>query len=252
MGRFKASFKAAVLATVASLGIATPPASSAPQHQYDWSGIYFGGHAGGGWANATALDVLPPFGGAFTANGPAAGEGFTVDPFGFVGGAQGGLQRQWGDWVLGGEVSYSYSGINRTITSPLFPASDTAGVRVDNIFMAVARLGYADDNWLLYAKGGFARADVKLNLDDPSNDVHYAQEAKHNGWTVGGGLEYAPFRNVVLGIDYSYIDLGSQTGSGSTDFGPEKFQVDAVVHSVTARLSFKFGEQEPQQLSRRR
>lgn len=250
MGRFKASFKVAVLATVASLGIATPPASSAPQHQYDWSGIYFGGHAGGGWANATALDVLPPSGGWFT---PVIGDkSFNVDPFGFVGGAQAGWQRQWGDWVLGAEVSYSYSGIDRTIPSPIQLPGETVGIRVDNIFMAVARLGYADDNWLLYAKGGFARADVKLNLDDPSNDVHYAQEAKHNGWTVGGGLEYAPFRNVVLGIDYSYVDLGSQTGSGSTDFGPEKFQIDAVVHSVTARLSFKFGEQEPQQLSRRR
>jgi outer membrane immunogenic protein len=242
---FRAIAAGAIVA--ASVGLAALPAISAPANQYDWSGIYFGAHAGGAWSNATARDVEPT-GSAFTTGN---GETFAVDPSGFVGGGHGGWQKQWGDWVLGGELSYSYSGIDQKITSPIFPASDTIGIRVDNIFMAVARLGYADDNWLLYAKGGYASADVSLNPNNRINQLNHTQDSRQNGWTVGGGLEYAPLRNVVLGIDYSYIDLGSHTGSGSTAFGAEKYQVDTVVHAVTGRLSFKFGD-EPQLAGRRR
>ncbi len=246
MSKFKALFASAVLATVAS-GIASLPANSASTRQYDWSGIYFGAHAGGAWSNATALDVEAT-GSAFTTGN---GEIFEVDPSGFVGGGHAGLQKQWGDWVVGADVSYSYSGISRTITSPIFPASDTIGVKIENLFMAVGRIGYADDNWLLYGKGGYASADVSLNLADRFNQLNYAQDSKQNGWTVGGGLEYAPVRNVIIGVDYSYIDFGSFTGSGSTAFGAETYRVDTVVHAVTGRLSFKFGD-EPSLATRRR
>jgi hypothetical protein len=58
-------------------------------------------------------------------------------------------------------------------------------------------------------------------------------------------------RNVVLGLEYSYIDLQAKTHEGLTSIAvngtplgtiDSRMRVDPdAIHAITARLSFKFG-----------
>src|SRR5262245_60172302 len=71
---------------------------------YDWSGFYIGGQIGGAhssteWAYTGTLDSLD--------------QGHS----GFAGGAHAGLQKQWGVFVLGAEVSYTWTDLEETSRS---------------------------------------------------------------------------------------------------------------------------------------
>jgi outer membrane immunogenic protein len=77
------------------------------------------------------------------------------------------------------------------------------------------RLGYAWDKWLFFAKGGWAWAGfsgstITLTAAGAVASTTVSQEDR-NGWTVGGGLEYAVSQNVIfkLGGDYVKFDTAN-------------------------------------------
>lgn len=227
------------IATIALAGSSI--SAQASDHGTNWSGVYFGANVGAAWGDMTATDRLPPAGGFYT---PAAGLGsaFNFDSSDWIVGGQLGLQRQFGSWVVGGELSLSRTNIDETITSPYFPASDRARMNIDSLFLATLRVGYAWDRWLGYVKGGYAGGEVNLSLVDNINGVSYGQSNWQDGWTVGGGLEYALSKNIRLGVDYTYADLGSKTESGlRSNGGAERYELNAEVHAVTFRLNYLFG-----------
>jgi outer membrane immunogenic protein len=222
--------------------MASQPQDAVAQ-SYNWTGLYFGAHLGGAWSDATATDVLPPLGGYFT----PTGNSFSFEMSGVAGGGQLGYQHQFGNWVLGAEVAGTWADLRETQTSPYFPASDTVSLRINPILTATARLGYAWDRWLIYVKGGYAGADVELNAHDRVADVGLRQNDHWvSGYTVGAGLEYALFEGVRIGIDYSYIDLQSETLVASNTLGgDERFATEGEIHSVTARLNFQLSRAAP-------
>jgi outer membrane immunogenic protein len=231
--------RAAALGAMVTLGMAAADAARA-NGGHDWSGFYVGGHAGIAWSDASATDLTLPGGGFFSFGPPLNVFGFDSD--GFIGGAQIGYQRQFGYWLLGAEASYSWAGLSQTIRSPFFPASDEERLEIGPIFMATARLGYAADHWLLYVKGGYAGGDVEFRAFDRVNNVGYSQSSWQHGWTIGGGIEYAISQRVTLGLEYNFIDLGADGGTGlNTGGGPESYRLEAEVHAVTARLNLLFG-----------
>ncbi len=77
-----------------------------------------------------------------------------------------------------------------------------------------ARAGVAFDRALIYATGGFAFADDA------------------NGWTVGGGLEYAFTNNLSAKIEGLYVNLDQDH-----DFVDD----EAEFGVVRAGLNFRFG-----------
>lgn len=221
--------------------LGTGSARADDDHRYNWSGLYFGAHLGGAWSDATALDVLPPVGGFFTPTGNA----FNFDSSGVIGGGQIGLQHQFGHWVVGGEISGSWADLDDRIISPYFPASDTEKLRINPIFTATARLGYAWDRWMAYAKAGYAGADVEFQAFDRVAGIGYQQSAWHHGYAVGAGLEYAVSQGIRIGLDYTFVDLQAERLAGLTSAGGrEEFKTGAEVHSVTARLNFLLGRSE--------
>jgi outer membrane immunogenic protein len=231
-------FRNAVLVLALSLAGLTPPAAAQGRN---WSGFYVGAHAGYAWSDMGAADVLAPFGGFFTPLGPAAGQGFAFEADGFIGGGQIGVQHQFGGFLLGAEVSYSATSLEQSINSPFF-ASDRERMSLDGLLLATARLGVVTGDWLWYLKGGYAGGDAAFHASDNVSLVDYSQSSWHNGWTVGGGFEYAFGSNVTLGIEYNYVDLGSVTKSGlASDGFDERYRLDAEAHAVTARLSYLFG-----------
>ena len=91
---------------------------------------------------------------------------------------------------------------------------------INQILTVTARLGYAWDRWLAYLKGGYAGAEIETSSLLISTGVRSNQVQWQNGWTIGGGLEYILTRNVTVGIEYNFIDLGSDRIAAHFDNGP--------------------------------
>jgi outer membrane immunogenic protein len=242
------------LAILAVAGLGASGASAADMASpivgsaYDWSGFYAGGHLGVANGDITATDVTEPSGGFFTDSVPAGTEGFDFNKAGVAGGAHIGAQYQWNQFVLGGEATWTATGIKKTIVSPYFPDSDTETGKISNYVTAVGRIGYAFDRVLIYAKAGYAGGKVKFTARDNDALVTYEKNDWQSGYALGAGLDYAISENLSLGVDYTHIDLGSKTSTGNNVFddgtlgaNPETYRTDAKVDAVMARVTYKFG-----------
>jgi outer membrane immunogenic protein len=208
---------------------------------YDWSGFYVGAHAGAAFTSSEF--TIPGLG--VIAVGPA-GLIDTVDNTighsgsGFAGGGQLGWQKQWGNTVAG--VELAYTGLNSDITSHtnILGVPVARSTEVNNLLLVTGRLGYAQDNMLAYAKGGYATAEVEFDLRVGNSGLVGSASDREHGWTAGLGLEYAIRDNIILGVEYNYVHFNVDTrtlvpavaiaNNGGVD-----------LQSILARVSFKFG-----------
>jgi outer membrane immunogenic protein len=199
----------------------------APTLTYDWTGIYFGGNVGG----VTSMIE-------WTYDGTP--DRLRQSHNGFAGGAFAGVQKQLSWIVLGAEVGYLWVDQPASSTSASDPTT-TLTTNVRNLLLVSGKLGWTWDNILGYLKGGYASGQMDFRT---SGTLVTSSSGRENGWIVGAGLEYALWDHVILGAEYNYIMLNSNThdqipGPG----GPVGTHAGGGVdlQSVTARLSFKFG-----------
>jgi opacity protein-like surface antigen len=258
---------------------------------------------------------------------PGLGDGVSLDTDGGMGGVHGGVQQQFGNWVLGVELSgdwgnnngsasgaWEYDGLAVVDLPPLvsggwagaicnaLPAcnpparlagpfgfgEDSVETSMDELFLAVGRVGYSVDNILFFFKGGFASAEISAagarggeaglcittygygNCPDvdaafpPTESLVSwsatgSTEKRHNGFALGGGFDWMIWKNVSFGVDYTYVNLGSETHSGTLngdltfcgecgfDFTKDyKIKVDPDdIHYVNARLTLHFNGSSP-------
>jgi len=219
------AFLAATPAMAADLPARMPVKAPEPVYSmYNWSGFYLGGHAGWGRGEAD-LTV-----GATTLSR-------TTD--GFLGGGQVGINWQTGQWVFGLEGSVSFLNKDDSGACNFGVAAITAcSAEMKHFWRAGGRAGIATGqtgNWLIYATGGFARAQFNTSLTltglgTVGDTVHHA------GWYAGGGVEWGVTPNFVLGVEGYFARLGDQT-VGTLGFTRN---VDLDVAAVTARASYKF------------
>src|ERR1041385_155746 len=99
----------------ADLPLKAAPRAVAPAPGFDWSGIYIGGHIGGGWATNDISDPGLGIIGGLLGVPPVQ----TVDSSGFLGGVQAGWNYQIGRLVLGTEVDFTWADVNGTNTANL-------------------------------------------------------------------------------------------------------------------------------------
>jgi outer membrane immunogenic protein len=247
---------AACLASVASASaadLAPRPYTKAPSvaaAAYDWSGFYVGGSAGYGWADVGHRSLNPN--GSFWTFGPDSQQ--NVHPDGAVYGGQIGYNWQSSNWVFGLEAQGFGANVRRTDDSIFFPGLDNLAARIDGLFTATGRIGYAVDRWLPYIKGGYAGAQVRTIDREPpplnARDISLDHGQWRSGFVVGAGVEYAFDRNWILGVEYNYMDFGrgsdwtqfNRTGAGAVFNAalPEIHRDDVTMQTVTARLSYKF------------
>jgi outer membrane immunogenic protein len=225
---------------LAVLALTTGTAHAEPA---SWTGFYVGGNLGGAWAD-TGFDLFQP---------ACCHEPLGFSPGSVAGGAQVGWQYQWSNWVTGIELSYMAAELDETVSSRIIP-DRTRSMEVSDIFLAGVRLGYALDRSLIYLKGGYASADVDITSHVAStNQLSGRSSGSEDGWNIGGGFERAFGQNIVLGVQYDYIDLGETNRSDISvpPFGlAYHLDIDAEIHAVTARLSYKLSpfSREPQEL----
>src|SRR5688572_8462421 len=214
--------KKILLASVALFGFAGAaaaadlPVRSAPPAPiiaaapiFTWTGFYVGVNAGYGWSDDDfdAVDFADD-----------------EDDGGFVGGAQVGYNWQFGSFVVGAEADIQYADFGR---EGVFNFVDEDGDIFDGEFersdwfgTVRARAGVAFGQALIYTTGGFAFADDA------------------NGWTVGGGLEYAFTNNLSAKIEGLYVSLDADN---DFDFDIDGFDNDVDFGVVRAGLNYRFG-----------
>jgi len=139
-------------------------------------------------------------------------------PSSFTGGGQVGYNLQTGPAVLGIEADLNslrlhasrfISSVPGTLSAPY---SFAESFETDWIATVRGRLGYAYDRVLIYATGGLAIANHKFSQTITQLNFPFFQtgsvSATKDGWTVGGGLEYALGNGWSLKGEYLYADLG--------------------------------------------
>lgn len=109
-----------------------------------------------------------------------------------------------------------------------------------------ARLGYTNDRFLVYAAAGLATARIKYNYsyDGFFTDYRETSTDEHSltGYTVGGGVEYALSKHLLLRSEYRFTDYGSKDFDFTGHFleEPATFKADYKTHELRFGLAYKF------------
>ena len=228
----------ALFRTIAAVALAAVSSFAASKdvaaRDYNWSGIYLGGHVGGmsSGVDWTFFDGL-------------VSEGFSHSGSSLTAGGHIGGLYQINSIVIGAELSWAALDHDKTTSAGLvIDRSRTS--RLDDLFMATVRFGLALERWQPYIKAGYASSETSFNTFVTSTGQRVSQSnGRDHGYTLGTGLEYGLTSTIKLGIQYDYVrlDIGDRTQNVTAGFlTPQTVtEASADIHSVTARLSLKFG-----------
>lgn len=117
-----------------------------------------------------------------------------------------GYDMNLGGFIVGVEGEYTESAVSNTDRNLLI-AGDESRLSAGRDLYAGARLGYQiDPNAMLYVKGGYTNAKVKLQYDDNVGNA-FSLSDELDGYRVGGGLEVSA-DNKFVRLEYRYSDYG--------------------------------------------
>jgi outer membrane immunogenic protein len=180
----------------------TAPPAFAPPRVYNWTGVYIGANAGGGWGSPHWVSTPDGDNGNYRLSG------------GLLGGTIGyNLQADNSSFVLGVEADLAWSSIKGTLPPNIVPelAFDNTGApiidprtgaqivtptaiacvpncEVINPWLATVllRLGYSFDWILPYVTAGAAIGRLEANIAG----IPMGRQSSNNlGWAVGAGVE---------------------------------------------------------------
>lgn len=116
-----------------------------------------------------------------------------------------------GGAILGIETEISDSTAEESISDVLV-AGDQASLVTGRDLYVGARIGFAaSDNVLLFAKGGYTNARVKLKYNDGT--ISFTEGDNLDGYRLGGGAEYVS--GPIFGrLEYRYSDYGEYSYAG--------------------------------------
>jgi outer membrane immunogenic protein len=203
---------------------------------YNWNGFYAGGNVG--WSHAQSnVSWSPSIFGTATTNRLTSNS--------VTGGAQTGYNWQTGNFLAGVEAD-----VNFMRNSASFLAAPVAGLgtsvsqqaQMNWLTTVRARAGYAWDNWLFYATGGWAYSKVTFTDTAVLGATIGPSQISSNrsGWTAGAGVEYGIAGGWSAKLEYLYVNLGSVAGV----LGPNAFVTtnhDLTDQIVRVGINYRFG-----------
>ena len=216
-----------------------------PVAAFNWTGCYFGGNVGGGWARKHLVDRDGSF---FVGINPF--DAGTHKPGGFVGGGQIGCDYQTGAWVFGLQGLFDGTSLKGSEPLPGYP-NVSFQTRISWFATLTGRIGYAvQPATLVYLKGGAAWVRdehdynvIPVNVGQPP--YHAAAEVTRSGWTIGGGLEHLFAPNWSAFVEYNYMDFGTRGTRFTADpvTIPSGFNIDVTqdVQTVLIGINYRFG-----------
>jgi outer membrane immunogenic protein len=148
-------------------------------------------------------------------------------------------------WVGGFVADIQDSGMRATATNfvapggGFTPSNQINGEKIDWFGTVRGKLGYAQNNWLLYGTGGLAYGGV--NTSGSMNIVGAVPVPGSNtttrvGWTAGAGLNYGLTSNWIIGLEYLYVDLGRQSYTETFNTVPV-FSANYVSNRAAANIA---------------
>jgi outer membrane immunogenic protein len=216
---------------------APPP----PIPYFSWTGCYIGGHVGGAWEHrdlengtivaTTALGATTTF---LNTGG--------FDTSGWLAGGQAGCQWQITSVVFGIEGDGSWTNLSGTLTDPLTGTTFSTNNNNQVLYDVTARLGWAWDRWLIYAKGGGAWAQENFSVFNPIFGT-VSDSFTRNGWVIGGGVEWAFWDNWSVKLEYLHYDFGSRGFNGFFPFVTPTtlaFDVNERVDTIKLGINWRF------------
>jgi outer membrane immunogenic protein len=244
-------------AIAAALAITAPLARAADlplktettpfSQRFNWTGCYLGGHLGGGFAHKNITDPVQLVQDSFLGLGSTP-DVTTVNPSpkGVVIGGQIGCDYQFvPSWVIGIEGAASGSTMkgSTTVGLPLGnPDTALLQAKTDFLTSVTARIGFAFDNVLLYAKGGAALAGDRYDVVGSFAGAPFGFTGLENriGWTAGGGVDWAFSPHWSASLEYDYYGFGHATVAMSDPINGFVGPVDVKqsIQVVKAGLNF--------------
>lgn len=210
---------------------------------FSWTGLYVGLHAG--WIDGESTGAHDTF---------QLGQ---IDPTlqkldGSIFGGQIGYNHQFGQIVVGAEVSGSWANNggagNCFVNFPSNPV--TCQIERDWSVTFLSRVGFAfNDRILVYTLGGVAVAHVeqRFNYIFPIflNPADQKGSAHHVGVAFGAGLQFAIGDNLSFGVEWLHTNYGNQTYHLLTTQGAvatiATHQQDLESDVIRAVLNYRFG-----------
>lgn len=170
---------------------------------HDWNGLYAGLHLGGGTSSYQMAN--------FTINDGNAQDYNFGNADTTIAGVHLGYDYQFANNLvvgIGGEYSKLKSDMDMEITG-------IQGTKVEGNWIAGvnARVGYAISDVLIFAKAGYAIADMEgtyrraRRIDGELVWAGASDKSRLSGWSIGGGVEYAMTKHISLSGEYSFTNL---------------------------------------------
>jgi len=233
------------LACAADLPVKARPVAPAPVQS--WVGFYGGVNVGYGWDRrdmAIGVGTTDPgLFGALLEEYQQIGvipRSLSPSADGVIGGLQVGYNWQPGaNWLFGLEADFQGSGIKGAQTHiAVVQFQETmrydAEKKLDWFGTVRARLGVlATPSLLLYATGGLAYGNTKINFNAANLDVgcgvpltlcaRGSSSGVKIGWTAGAGIEAMLASNWSFKAEYLFVDLGKRSAHIVLDTVPEVF-----------------------------
>jgi outer membrane immunogenic protein len=223
-----------------------PPPPPPPLPIFSWTGFYIGANLGGAFASGTLTDNV-------------TGASITGNNSGVIGGGTIGYNWQFApNWVVGIEGMFDGTSIGKTSSTAngtfVGPGGNPFAVSVQGnasttwVGTVAGRLGFAEYNWLFYAKGGGAWANNNASLTAsvtgssiPSGFATGTLSASNtaSGWLAGVGIEYGLTQNWTVKVEYDYIGLANWTATSPFAVG-DSINVSRQINLVTLGVNYKF------------
>jgi len=187
---------AAILSTGLAHAADIPPAppvqrAAVVAPAWSWTGVYAGLNAGYGMATASAF-------------------GASEDLDGFVGGAQIGGNWQTGPLVVGIEADFQGTTQSKTTSVTVLGVTVTEKDSVPWFGTVRGRIGGAFDRLLVYATGGWAYTQFKIDVTAPGL-VSFSSSTSKGAFVYGGGAEYRFADRWSGKVEYIRLDTGDTT-----------------------------------------
>jgi outer membrane immunogenic protein len=221
---------------------AVPPRPATP---LSWTGFYAGLNAGYGVGRNRSTESVNA--------GAQTNEQFTLAPTGWLAGGQAGYNWQpSANWLLGAETDWQWTNQRDSVcinfcTSNFAGTGVTVSSTVEQKIRWLAtlrgRVGYAQNDWLLYVTGGAAWGRTTENLIFQSGGATVTGTFNHTkgGYVVGGGSESRIAGNWTAKLEYLYIDLGTVTDVLPLALGlAQTVNIKVQDHIFRAGLNYQF------------